>query len=135
LAINFVNQAPPGIELMLTPYEIELATGREPVRVPCYYCGGVFCTGGCGPQVEAELHEERRQRQHDENLDALDALAAEKRELELVRKLRDEHSAQVEAELEQKRAEYEANCLLLDKARAAELSGALQRAGTALENE
>jgi hypothetical protein len=121
---------------MLYEHEIEMATWQEPQREPCYFCGGRFCPGyGCPEQVEAEMAEDRRQRAHEENLDALDALAAEKRDLELVRKLRDEHAAQVEAELEQKRAEYEANCLLFDKARAAELASALERAGVPLESE
>jgi hypothetical protein len=121
--------------MFLYDHELELVMHREPQRTPCYYCGIDCCPGGCGPQIEAEMAEERRQRAQEECRAQLDALAIEKREIELIHKLRLEESARVEKEIEQLRAEYEANVILLEKAREQELSDALQRAGAALENE
>jgi len=122
--------------MALTQFEIDMANGYEPYRLECFYCHSRFCSGyGCPEQVEAEMAEDRRQRQHEKNLEQLDALAIEKREIELIHKLGLEEAARVEKEIEQLRAEYEANVILLEKAREQELSDALQRAGAALENE
>ena len=115
---------------MLTDYEIELVTSSQPQRPPCRFCGSDLCTGVvCGGLAEEQILEDRRQRQHEKNLEQLDALAVERREIELIRQLRNEELEKVEQEIAEKTAEYENNLALLDAARAAGLSDALARAG------
>src|SRR5438552_1956877 len=114
---------------MLTPFDIEQATGQEPYRPQCYYCGGIFCKGGCAEGVTAAIMEDRRQRRLEEIWDAQDALAIEQKEHQVIQQLHLAEEARVSQEIEECAAEYESNAVRIEKARDAELSDALARSG------
>jgi len=115
--------------MFLYDHELELVTHREPKREPCYYCGIDCCPGQCGPEIEAQLAAERRERQQAELQEELIRIAQRRKEVLTERRDNLLRMAAIEQQIAEREAEYAANIERIERARDVELADALARSG------